>query len=112
MKIAFSTSGKDLSAMMDPRFGRAAAFLIYDTQDQTFSVIENAFATAGQGAGIKAAETIVKAGASSLVTGDCGPKAMAALKQAGVRVYSAKECTIEAAVKSFTAGSLPEIAAA
>lgn len=112
MKIAFSTTGKDLSAPMDLRFGRAAFFLIYDTETKAFETIQNAFADAGQGAGIKAAETIVKAGASILVTGDCGPKAFTALKQVNVKIYSAKNVSVAEALTAFEAEKLPEITSA
>lgn len=109
MKIAFTTSGQDMAAPMDPRFGRAAMFLIYDAADKTFSVMENAFAHAGQGAGLKAAECVVKAGATAVVTGDCGPKALQALKQAGVKIYSAKDVVVSQALAAFETGGLSEI---
>ncbi len=112
MKIAFSTTGTDLSAPMDPRFGRAAFFLIYDTQTKEAEAIKNAYADAGQGAGIKAAETIVKAGVKVMVTGDCGPKAFNALKQANVKIHSAKNVSVADALAAFEAEELPEITAA
>jgi predicted Fe-Mo cluster-binding NifX family protein len=109
MKIAFSTTGTDLSASMDPRFGRAAFFVIYDTETKAVEGMENAYADAGQGAGIKAAETVVKSGAKIVVTGDCGPKAFNALKQAAVRIYSAKNISVAGALEAFEAGKLQEI---
>ncbi len=113
MKIAFTVSdGADMSARMDSRFGRAAKFLIYDTETKAFSVIDNAYAQAGQGAGLKAAETVVKAGAVVLVTGDCGPKAFQALKNAGVKVYSAKDVSVAGALEAFNEAKLAEIASA
>lgn len=112
MKIAFSTTGTDLSAPMDPRFGRAAFFLIYDTETKAVEAIKNAFADAGQGAGIKAAETVVNAGSKIVVTGDCGPKAFNALKQANVKIYSAKNVSVAETLAAFEAQKLPEIASA
>ncbi len=112
MKIAFTATNKDLSAPMDPRFGRAPMFLIYETETEAFSAIENAFADAGQGAGTRAAETVARAGVVSIVTGDCGPKAFNVLKQAGVKVYSAKAMSIAEALAAFKAGKLTEIASA
>ncbi|MDX9690738.1 MAG: dinitrogenase iron-molybdenum cofactor biosynthesis protein [Proteobacteria bacterium] len=112
MKIAFSTIGKDLSAPMDLRFGRAVNYLIYDTATKTVLAIKNDYADAGQGAGIKAAETILKAGASVLVTGDCGPKAFNVLKQANVKIYSAKNVSVSEALAAFETKSLPEITTA
>ncbi len=112
MKIAFATSGNDMTSPMDPRFGRAARFLVYDTDQKNFVVIDNDNVDATQGAGIKAAETIVKAGAKTLVTGDCGPKAVNALKQANVAIYSCKGTTVQNALDLFLANKLQQIAAA
>ena len=97
---------------MDPRFGRAAHFLILDTGTNDFVLIDNANATAAQGAGIKAAETVVKAGAAVLISGDCGPKAFSALKKAGVTIYSAKSMSVSGALEAYRSGNLPEAIAA
>jgi len=112
MKIAFTTSGSDMTAPMDPRFGRAARFLVYDTDQKSYVVIDNTNVDAAQGAGIKAAETIVRAGAKTLVTGDCGPKAVNALKQANVAIFSCKDISVQNALDLFLANKLPPIAAA
>ena len=112
MKIAFTTSGSDMAAPMDPRFGRAARFLICDTGTGDFVTIENAGVNAAQGAGLKAAETIVKAGATALVTGECGPKALNVLKQAGVNVFTAKAMSVFEALEDFRAGRLVEVTGA
>jgi predicted Fe-Mo cluster-binding NifX family protein len=112
MKIAFTTSGNDMAAPMDPRFGRAARFLIFDAGTGGFVLIDNAGIDAAQGAGLKAAETIVKAGATVLVTGECGPKALNVLKQAGVKVYTAKAVSVSEALEDFRAGRLSEVTGA
>ncbi len=112
MKIALTTTGQDLNAPMDARFGRAARFLIYDTEEKTAALLENSHGEAAQGAGIKAAETIVRAGASLLITGDCGPKAFNALKQAGVKIFSAKDVSGQKALDLFSNGQLREILSA
>lgn len=112
MKIAFTTSGSDMAAPMDPRFGRAARFLIFDAGTNGFVLVDNANIAAAQGAGIKAAETIVKAGATVLITGDCGPKALGVLNKAGVRIYSAKSTSVSEALEDFNAGRLKEVTSA
>jgi predicted DNA-binding protein (UPF0251 family)/predicted Fe-Mo cluster-binding NifX family protein len=111
MKIAFTTSGTTLSSPMDGRFGRAARFLIYDTDGKSFTVIANESAAASQGAGIKAAENVAKAGANVVVTGDCGPKAFDVLKQAGVKVFISKDATVADSLESYLQGKLPEMTA-
>ncbi len=107
MKIAFSTSGEELSAPMDRRFGRAAKFLIYDLENETFTVIDNQQnLNAGQGAGIQSAETVVQSGAQALVTTHCGPKAFRVLSAAGVAVYNSDSDTVAEALEQFKTGRL------
>jgi len=109
MKIAFTTSGHNMSSPMDQRFGRAKKFLVYDTDAKDFIVIENESQFAAQGAGIKAAETVAKSGAKFGVTGECGPKAFAALRLAGIKVYSSQANTVEESLDLYMAGRLEEI---
>ncbi|SDE65387.1 NifB/NifX family molybdenum-iron cluster-binding protein [Rhodospira trueperi] len=112
MKIAFTTTGPDLASAVDPRFGRAAHFLIFDTETDDAVLIDNDGTVAAQGAGIKAAETIVRAGATVLITGECGPKATGALHAAGTKIYSAKSMSVSEALAAFRAGRLTELTAA
>lgn len=109
MKIAFSTTGDDLSAPTEPKFGRAPKFLVLNIEDNSFVVIDNTTKDSPKGTGIKAAELVVKAGVKIVVTGDCGPKALNALKQAEVKVYSSKNTSIKEALEQYRAGKLPEI---
>ena len=113
MKIAFTTSGKDLGAPLDRRFGRAAAFLVYDTDSRTFEVVDNLQnLNAAQGAGIQAAEAVARTGAKAVVTGNCGPKAFRVLEAAGIKVYNASAATIEEALVMYHEGRLAEASSA
>lgn len=106
-KIAFTTSGKDFAAQMDPRFGRAANFLIYDIEHNSLQIMDNKEGRdASQGAGIQAAETVVRAGVDTLVTGYCGPKAFKVLDASGVAVYNCTAATVEEALAGLLAGAL------
>jgi predicted Fe-Mo cluster-binding NifX family protein len=107
MKIAFTTAGEDTNAAMDPRFGRAARFLIYDTESAAAVTIDNRQnLNAAQGAGIQAAETVVRSGAQALITGHCGPKAFRVLSAADIAVYTSDAATIAEALAQFQAGTL------
>jgi len=109
MKIAVTTSGRDLQAPVDSRFGRAPNFLIYDLETGNFAVIDNEQnLNAAQGAGIQSAQTVVRSGAGALVTGHCGPKAFRVLSAAGVKVYTAEILTVAEAIDRFRAGTLVE----
>ena len=52
MKLCISSTGRDLSAAVDPRFGRAAGYVFVDTESTTFESVENPAAMAGGGAGL------------------------------------------------------------
>lgn len=109
MKIAFTTSGDHLDAPLDSRFGRAAKFLIYDSETEAVEVVDNAQnLNAAQGAGIQAAQTIARSGASCLITGHCGPKAFRVLQAAGVKIYHCPASTLRDALKAFQAGTLEQ----
>jgi len=58
MKIAITATGNNLDANVDPRFGRAAYFLIVEPETFEFKAIENPSATAGGGAGVQSAQLI------------------------------------------------------
>ena len=80
MKIAITAQTPDLDGQVDPRFGRAACFLIVDTDTEQFEVLDNApNVNAAGGAGTRSAESVVKAGAQWVLSGDVGPKARNAL---------------------------------
>jgi len=107
VRIAFTTTGKDLESPLDTRFGRAPGFLVYDVDSGVSEFIDNQQSMdAAQGAGIQAAETVVRSGAKAIVTGHCGPKAFRVLSAAGVKVYNTDQPTVAAALEAFKAGTL------
>jgi predicted Fe-Mo cluster-binding NifX family protein len=107
MKIVFAASGETLEAALDSRFGRAAKFIVYDTDVDTFEVIDNVQnLNTAQGAGIQAAQTISQSGAGCLVAHHCGPKAFRVLSAAGITIYHSDAPTVAAALEAFKAGTL------
>jgi predicted Fe-Mo cluster-binding NifX family protein len=109
MKIVFTTSGNDLAAPFESRFGRAPKFLVYDLEGESFEVVDNGRnLNAAQGAGIQSAETVARLGARCVVTGHCGPKAFRVLSAAGIRVYTAAAPTVAAALTLYLSGKLVE----
>ncbi|MBN1866798.1 NifB/NifX family molybdenum-iron cluster-binding protein [Candidatus Sumerlaeota bacterium] len=109
MKIAFTTSGDNLDAPLDTRFGRAPKFLVYDLDSDTFDLIDNRQnLNAAQGAGIQSAESVARTGAKCLVSGHCGPNAFRVLTAAGIKVYNIDAATVGEALERFRAGKLVE----
>ena len=101
MTIAFAVNGEDLDSPIDDRFGRAPSFLIYDTNNASFEIIPNSALGSGQGAGLKAAELVIKSKAKAAVAGEFGPKANDMLSRADIRVYSSKSMTVRQALAQF-----------
>jgi predicted Fe-Mo cluster-binding NifX family protein len=113
MKIAFTTEGNDLNGDVNPRFGRASKFLIFDTESRNFEVVDNTQnLNAAQGAGIQSAETVYRLGAGAVVTGHCGPKAFRVLSAAGIKVYNTEIRDIAAALQAVENGELTAAASA
>jgi predicted Fe-Mo cluster-binding NifX family protein len=105
MKIVVTSSGETLESPVDPRFGRAAKFILYDTDTSAFEVVDNSVnVNLPQGAGIQAAGTAASLGANIVITGHCGPKAYRALVAAGVGVVVGEEGAVSGAIERFLAG--------
>ena len=89
MKIAVTSSGKTLESNVDPRFGRAAYFIIVNPETMDYEVVENTQnLSLPQGAGIQAGQTIAGKNVDVLLTGNCGPKAFKVLQSAGIKIIT------------------------
>jgi predicted Fe-Mo cluster-binding NifX family protein len=109
MKIAVSSTGKNLEATLDARFGRAAYFVIVDPDTLAFETVENKQnLNLPQGAGIQAAKTVLQHKADALITVNCGPKAFKVLEAAGIKVYVGVAGSVRDIVDQFKKGVLSE----
>ena len=106
MKIAVSSSGKDLESQIDPRFGRCGYFLIVETDDMSFNVFDNESGALSGGAGIQSAQFVVSKGSKAVITGNCGPNAVHALSAAGVELYLGNRGTVMEALEKYKSGNL------
>jgi len=107
VKIALTASGASLDAPLDPRFGRAARFVVVDTVTGNVTVHDNTpNLNAAQGAGIQAAEAVSQLGVEVVITGHCGPKAFRALQAAGIQVVTGATGTAKEAVARYQKGEL------
>ena len=108
MKIAVTSTGQTLDSTIDQRFGRAAYFIIIDTETMNFTVIENTNVDAAGGAGINSAKAVTDAGANAVLTGNCGPNAQRTLTAAGLQLYTNVTGTIAQAIQLFKNGRLTQ----
>ena len=108
--IAVSSEGPNLDARMDPRFGRAAGFILVDPQTMHFEYVDNgASQVMAQGAGIQAAEIVSRAGANVVLTGFVGPKAFQALTAARIEVGQAVDgLTVRETLQRFMNGGITQ----
>lgn len=110
MKIALSAEQSTPESPIDPRFGRAKYFMLFDDVLESWEFIDNnQNLQAAQGAGIQSAANVVNAGCEVLISGHCGPKAFAALNKAGVAVYTITSGTVRDAVDAFKRGKLAKL---
>jgi len=101
MKVAVSSSGGDLDAQIDPRFGRCAYFIIVETDDMSFEVFDNENIALGGGAGIQSGQFVASKGAKTIITGNAGPNAVRTLSAAGVEVIVGQEGTVRKAIEDY-----------
>lgn len=87
-KIAVTSSGGSLDALVSEKFGRCSYFIIYDPETKKFDAISNLGEQMSNGAGPKAAELIINNGAKILLTQNVGDKAEDALKRAGIKIVT------------------------
>jgi predicted Fe-Mo cluster-binding NifX family protein len=109
MKIAITTNGTDLQSSLDPRFGRCPFFLLVDSETLECEAKPNPGASAGGGAGIKAAQALTGLGAGALITGQCGPNAYQILEAAGLKIMQAPVVSARKAIEMYKQGDLASI---
>jgi predicted Fe-Mo cluster-binding NifX family protein len=109
MKIAISAMGDNLDEMMDPRFGRAAYFLIVDSDSLEYQSFVNPNVEARGGAGIQSAQFVQEKGAQAVITGNCGPNAYRVLKAAGIPVFEATVQSVRELLQAYQEERLPII---
>lgn len=112
MKVAVTSVGPSLDAPLDPRFGRCSTFVLIETDDMTFEVIENRHTARAGGAGIQAAQLMAQKNVKAVLTGNCGPNAHETLNAAGIDVFVGCSGTISSVVAQFQSGTLRCAAAA
>lgn len=106
--IAVSSSGQDLDSAVDPRFGRAQYFLVYNTETDKYQVLDNTQnSNAAQGAGVQTAQVIARQKAEMVISGNLGPKAYTTLNAAGIKIALWSQGTVREAIELAKNNKLP-----
>jgi len=101
MKIAITSTGDNLDATLDSRFGRCAFFAIYDTERKSTEFVNNPSKNANEGAGPAAVQFIAAYKVSKIVSGEFGMKIKSLLDSLGIEMITEKD-------SSSTIGSIIE----
>jgi predicted Fe-Mo cluster-binding NifX family protein len=104
MKIAITSTGPNLDATVDPRFGRAQFFVIVEPETLEFEALENPNLTLGGGAGIQSAQLMSEKSVTAVLTGNCGPNAFQIFNTVGIQVIVGVAGTVKQAVANYKNG--------
>ncbi len=112
MKLGISSSGADISSLLDLRFGRCSYFLIHDTDTKENVIIENPAKNASGGAGTAAAQEMINQDVEAIITGNMGPNAFNVFGNSDIKVFRCAGVPITTAIQLFLESKLEQISAA
>jgi len=112
VKVCLPAEAPRLDARLDERLGRAACFVLVDSEtDAVLASIPNAQnKQAAQGAGVQAGQAIASLEPDAVLCTHCGPKAFRVLGAAGIKVFLGAAGTVGEAVRALREGRLQEAA--
>ncbi|MFZ5941379.1 MAG: NifB/NifX family molybdenum-iron cluster-binding protein [Bacteroidota bacterium] len=88
MKIAITSTGNDVHAKLDKRFGRCSYFVIYDTELHSVEFIPNPNREAEEGAGPASVQFVASRGVKKIVSGEFGLKIKSLLDSLKIQMIS------------------------
>jgi len=74
MKIAITSTGNNIEAQLDKRFGRCSYFVVYDTATKSTEFIPNPNIDSIEGAGPASVQLVSSKGVKKVVSGEFGAK--------------------------------------
>jgi predicted Fe-Mo cluster-binding NifX family protein len=106
VKIAVTSTGPTLDAVVETRFGRCAYFLCINLDMNALEAIPNPNRALGGGAGPQSAHLLADIGVSVVLTGNCGHNAFQTFGSTGMQVITGVSGCVRDAIKQFSAGLL------
>jgi predicted Fe-Mo cluster-binding NifX family protein len=94
MRIAVPAKEKTLESKLDERFARAAYFLVYDTEDESYEFFspDN---SQEHGVGTKIVNELSDQGIDAVISKNLGENALTALKAANIKAYIASDGNVQ-----------------
>ena len=104
MKVAVTSSGPGIEALMEDRLGRCPYFVIMDTVSGSVESFANPAMDASSGAGTKAMQALLDKGVEAVITGRIGPHAQAMLDETELKAVTGKSGLVGQVLKEYLAG--------
>ena len=102
MRVAITSTGNNLQSTIDPRFGRCAYFVIFDTESKATEFIPNPNIDAIDGAGPASVQLVASRNISKVVSGEFGMKIKSLFDSLKVQmILMKKKKTIEEIIELF-----------
>ena len=111
MKIAVSSTGKNLTDNISEVFARCPYFIIAEIENQEikkFEAIKNESENQMGGAGISAAQLMAEKNIKAVIAKNVGPRALDVLNQFKIGIYVG-DGTIEKVLQEFIDGKLEKM---
>ena len=74
MKIAITSTGNSLESTIDPRFGRCAWFVFYDTETEGVEFVPNPNKDINEGAGPASLQLVAARNVEKIISGEFGKR--------------------------------------
>lgn len=106
MKIAIPADRCDPDTIVCLSFGRAPYFLIFETDTQEITFLDNSAAHSQGGAGVKAAQIITDEDVDAVLTPRCGENAAEVFMASGIKLFKTKGDSVRDNIDAFINGRL------
>ncbi|NJB69257.1 putative Fe-Mo cluster-binding NifX family protein [Desulfobaculum xiamenense] len=99
--IAICGTRQDLDAPVEPVLGRANFFHIANLRTGETQALPNPYKDMREGCGVLCAQFLAERGVHAVLTGNCGPRAARALREAGLSISYPHTGSVREAMESF-----------
>lgn len=111
MKVAVSSTGKNLEDKVADVFGRCPYFMIIEIKNKKIiktQALKNINAEQMGGAGVLAAQALAEKNVNAIISNNIGPRALEALNQFKIKIYQGNG-SIEKVIKELINSNLKKI---
>lgn len=109
MLIAVSVKEPNLCADISDSFGRSEYFLLFDSEIDSYRLIQNPYSSELGGAGIQSARFLIEQKVETVITNFMGFNTWRFFNSLNIKIYKCEDCSAEQSIKLLLQGNLMEI---